>query len=96
MNEISQTVLSFALIYAQLALALGSMLACWRVLVGPRAHDRVLGVDTLYVNIMLLTLVIGLRSGSHFFFEAAAVIAFLGFATTAALAKFLLRGEVIE
>ncbi|MDO5606281.1 MAG: K+/H+ antiporter subunit F [Paracoccus sp. (in: a-proteobacteria)] len=92
----SQTILSLALSYAHLALAISSLLACWRVLVGPNAQDRVLGIDTLYVNIMLLTLVIGIRSGSHFFFEAAAVIAFLGFAATAALAKFLLRGEVIE
>ncbi|MDO5642016.1 MAG: K+/H+ antiporter subunit F [Paracoccus sp. (in: a-proteobacteria)] len=92
----SQTLFSIAVAYAQLALVLGCLMACWRVMIGPRAHDRVLGIDTLYINIMLLTLVIGLRSGSHFFFEVAAVIAFLGFATTAAMAKFLLRGEVIE
>ncbi|MRX50353.1 K+/H+ antiporter subunit F [Paracoccus sp. S-4012] len=88
--------LVFALDYASVALGLGSVLASWRLIRGPRAHDRVLGIDTLYMNIMLLTLVIGIRSGSPFFFEAAAVIAILGFATTAALGKFLLRGEVIE
>jgi len=72
------------------------LLATARLLWGPRAQDRVLAIDTLYVNVMLLTLVIGIRSGSNFFFEAAAVIAILGFSATAALAKFLLRGEVIE
>ncbi|MDO5620294.1 MAG: K+/H+ antiporter subunit F [Paracoccus sp. (in: a-proteobacteria)] len=92
----SHSLLSYALIYAQFALVIGGMLACWRVVAGPRAHDRVLGIDTLYINIMLLTLVIGIRAGSPFFFEVAAVIAFLGFAATVALAKFLLRGEVIE
>ena len=92
----SATLLTGAVIYAQLALGLACLMATWRVLNGPRAQDRVLGIDTLYVNAMLLTLVIGIRSGSSFFFEAAAVIAILGFTTTAALAKFLLRGELIE
>ena len=88
--------LTGAVIYAQMALGLACLMAGWRVMRGPRAQDRILGIDTLYVNGMLLTLVIGIRSGSDFFFEAAAVIAILGFATTAALAKFLLRGELIE
>jgi multicomponent K+:H+ antiporter subunit F len=63
---------------------------------GPRAQDRVLGLDTLYVNAMLLILTFGIRSGSTIYFEAALVIALLGFVSTVALAKFLMRGEVIE
>lgn len=86
----------FALLYAQLALALASCLALWRVWWGPRAQDRVLGLDTLYINAMLLFIVTGLRAGSVFFFEAALVIAMLGFVATVSLAKFLIRGEVIE
>ena len=54
------------------------------------------GFDTLYVNAMLLLLTFGIRSGSTLYFEAALVIALLGFVGTVALAKFLLRGEVIE
>ncbi|HRO15182.1 MAG TPA: K+/H+ antiporter subunit F [Paracoccus sp. (in: a-proteobacteria)] len=92
----SETVLLWALGYAEIALGLACLLAGWRLLRGPRAHDRVLGMDTLYSNIMLLTLVVGMRSGSSFFFEVAVLIAILGFAATSALAKFLLRGEVIE
>lgn len=92
----SETVLLWALGYAEIALGLACLLAGWRLLLGPRAHDRVLGMDTLYSNIMLLTLVVGIRSGSSFFFEVAVLIAILGFAATSALAKFLLRGEVIE
>lgn len=92
----STVVLGWAVTYAEVALGLACLLATARLLWGPRAQDRVLAIDTLYVNVMLLTLVIGIRSGSNFFFEAAAVIAILGFSATAALAKFLLRGEVIE
>ncbi|TNC47423.1 K+/H+ antiporter subunit F [Rubellimicrobium rubrum] len=92
----SGTILILALNVAQLVLALAAVLAGSRILRGPRAQDRVLGLDTLYVTAMLLFLVTGLRSGSIFFFEAAMVIGFLGFVATVALAKFLIRGEVIE
>ena len=63
---------------------------------GPRAQDRVLGLDTLYVNATMLLLVFGMRTASALYFEAALVIGMLGFVSSAALAKFLLRGEVIE
>jgi multicomponent K+:H+ antiporter subunit F len=68
----------------------------FRLLHGLRAQDRVLGLDTLYVNSMLLLVVFGISSGTTLYFEAALVIALLGFVGTVALAKFLLRGEVIE
>ena len=70
--------------------------ATFRILWGPRAQDRVVGFDSLYVNAMLLLLVFGVRSGSTLYFEAALIVALLGFVSTVALAKFLLRGEVIE
>lgn len=92
----SGTVLAFALGFAQVALGLAGALAGFTILRGPRAQDRVLGLDTFYVTAMLLFLVTGLRSGSLFFFEAACVIGVTGFVATVALAKFLLRGEVIE
>lgn len=85
-----------ALIYSQIALGLASCLAGFRVLYGPRAQDRVLGLDTLYVTAMLLFVVTGIRVGSPFLFEAAMVIGVLGFVATVSLAKFLIRGEVIE
>ena len=55
-----------------------------------------LGLDTMYINAMLLFLVIGMGNGNVFFFEGALVIAVLGFVTTVSAAKFLMRGEVIE
>ncbi|TCI00031.1 K+/H+ antiporter subunit F [Roseococcus sp. SYP-B2431] len=90
------TLLSWSLLLAQLMLGAAMVCASWRVLRGPRAQDRVVGLDTAYVNATLLLITFGIRSGTSVFFEAALVIALLGFVSTAALAKFLMRGEVIE
>jgi multicomponent K+:H+ antiporter subunit F len=92
----SMIVLSWALFAAQIMLAMALMLASYRIIHGPRAQDRILGLDTLYVNAMLLTVTFGIRTGSSLYFEAALVIGLLGFTATVALAKFLMRGEVIE
>lgn len=85
-----------SIVFAQIALAIAMAFAAIRLLRGPGAQDRVLAMDTLYVNAMLLILTFGIRTGSVLYFEAALVIGVLGFVSTAALAKFLLRGEVIE
>lgn len=92
----SGVILTLALGFAQVALAMAMGIAVWRLMRGPRAQDRVLALDTLYVNAMLLFVTLGIRTGSAFFFEAALVTAMLGFVATLALAKFLMRGEVIE
>jgi len=84
------------LLGAHILFGLAMLLALLRLLRGPRAQDRVLALDTLYVNGMLLVLALGIRQGTTLYFEAALVIGMLGFVSTAALAKFLLRGEVIE
>jgi multicomponent K+:H+ antiporter subunit F len=89
-------ILAWSVLLAQLMLALAMACAAYRVLRGPRAQDRVLGLDTLYTTAAILMLVFGIRTGTSFYFEAALVIALLGFVSTAALAKFLMRGEVIE
>ena len=92
----SATLLHTCLLVAQVLIVLAMACAAWRLLVGPRAQDRVLALDTLYVNAMLLTLTFGMREGSTLYFEVALVIGMLGFVATSALAKFLMRGEVIE
>jgi multicomponent K+:H+ antiporter subunit F len=88
--------LATALLIAQGLLAVAMACATARLLLGPRAQDRVLALDTLYVNAMLLILTFGMREASNLYFEAALAIAALGFVSTAVFAKFLLRGEVIE
>lgn len=92
----SGLLLSLSLTTAQVLLGLAAALAGWRLLIGPRAQDRVLGLDAMYVTAMLLFVVTGMRTGTPFFFEAAMVVAVLGFVATVALARFLMRGEVIE
>ena len=92
----SQAVLQWSLLAAQIMLGLAFVCCAWRVARGPRAQDRVLGMDTLYVNAMLLLLTFGLRTGNDIYFEASLLIAILGFVSTVALSKFLMRGEVIE
>jgi len=92
----SAAVLIWSLWIAQTMLSLAMVFAAYRILRGPRGQDRVLGLDTLYVNAMLLILTVGIQSDSNYYFEAALVIALLGFVATVALSKFLMRGEVIE
>jgi multicomponent K+:H+ antiporter subunit F len=92
----SSSLLHASLVVAQCMLAIAMACAVIRLLRGPRAQDRVLALDTLYVNAMLLMLTFGMREATTLYFEIALVIAIVGFVSTAALARFLLRGEVIE
>lgn len=90
------TILGWALTVAQVLLGLAMLLSMYRLMRGPRAQDRVASLDSLYANSMLLMVVFGIRTGSMLYFEAALIVAIVGFASSSALAKFLMRGEVIE
>ncbi|MPZ47247.1 MAG: K+/H+ antiporter subunit F [Betaproteobacteria bacterium] len=94
MNSVD--LLAIAITIAQILLALAMTCATLRLMLGPRAQDRVLALDTLYVNAMLMLVAFGMREGTSDYFEAALAIGMLGFVATAALAKFLMRGAVIE
>ncbi|PMR74411.1 K+/H+ antiporter subunit F [Billgrantia endophytica] len=90
------TLLSLAIGFTLLCIILAMLLCTIRLLLGPAAQDRVLALDTLWMCAMLLSLALGLRYGSLIYFEAAMLIALTGFVSTIALAKFLMRGEVVE
>lgn len=92
----SAAILFWTLTAAQVMLALAMVATIYRVIKGPRAQDRIVSLDALYVNAMLLLVVFGIRHGTAIYFEAALIISLLGFVGTVALAKFLMRGEVIE
>jgi multicomponent K+:H+ antiporter subunit F len=77
-------------------LALAMLLCLWRLIRGPSTADRVLALDTLYINALAGLMVAGVRLSDPTFFDAAIVIGMLGFVGTVALAKFLLRGDIIE
>lgn len=76
--------------------ALASVLVLVRLVRGPRAQDRVFALDLLYLQAMLVMLVLGIRHQSDMYFEAALLIALFSFVSSSAMAKFILRGEVIE
>src|SRR5690606_14276617 len=90
------TLLSAATLFALACVVLAMILCTLRLMIGPSAQDRVLALDTLWMCTMLLMLMLGIRHGSQIYFEAALLIALLGFVSTIVLAKFLMRGEVIE
>ncbi|MBD8657338.1 K+/H+ antiporter subunit F [Oxalobacteraceae sp. CFBP 13730] len=90
------TLLELSIGYA-LVCAMAAMLLCAiRLLIGPSAHDRVLALDTLWMCGMLLALVLGIRFGTQIYFEVAMLTVLVGFVSTIAIAKFLMRGEIIE
>lgn len=88
--------LGWAIAFALVCYVLAMGLTLVRLLWGPAAQDRVQALDYLYTMGMLTVLVLGLRYASGMYFETALLIALFGFVSSSALAKFLLRGEVIE
>ncbi|MDF1628557.1 MAG: K+/H+ antiporter subunit F [Alcanivoracaceae bacterium] len=88
--------LSFALNAAFVMVGIAMLLGGWRVLVGPSLTDRVLALDTLYINSIALIVLFGIYLGTSMYFEAALLIALIGFVSTVAVAKYLLRGDIIE
>ena len=91
-----QTLLELAIGYALVCVLVAMALCALRLMKGPSAHDRVLALDTLWMSGMLLALVLGIRYGTQVYFEVAILIALVGFVSTVAMAKFLMRGEIIE
>lgn len=81
---------------AAIMLGLALVLAGFRLLRGPTVADRVLALDTCYINALALIVVLGVRRGDASSFEVAIVIALLGFVGTVCFAKYLLRGDIIE
>ena len=88
--------LALVLPWAIAGFALALLLALWRLVRGPSLPDRILALDTLYVNAMAMLILFGVRFGTALYFEAALVIAMLGFVGTVALSKYLLRGDIVE
>ncbi|MBS7661413.1 K+/H+ antiporter subunit F [Pseudomonas lalucatii] len=77
-------------------MGLALMLTLARLIKGPDMPDRILALDTLYINAIALLVLFGVWLGSKLYFEAALLIAVMGFVGTVAVAKYLLRGDIIE
>lgn len=85
-----------AITFAMIAIAVSVLLNVWRLIVGPDATDRILALDTMVINAIGVIVLAGIRFGSAIYFEAALLFAMVGFVSTVAFCKFLLRGNVIE
>ena len=92
----SIVILYWGINIAQLFLGLAMILSFIRLIRGPRAQDRILGLDALYTATLMLFVTFGMRSGTTIYYDSALAIGLLGFVSSSALAKFLMRGEVIE
>ncbi|OEC37204.1 multicomponent K+:H+ antiporter subunit F [Pseudomonas cuatrocienegasensis] len=77
-------------------IGLALVLTLARLIKGPDMPDRILALDTLYINAIALLVLLGIWLGSDLYFEAALLIAVMGFVGTVAVAKYLLRGDIIE
>jgi multicomponent K+:H+ antiporter subunit F len=89
-------VLDMALNIGIAAVTLAVLLCTLRLLRGPTATDRVLALDTLYMNAVALIVLLGIRWNTALLFEGALLVAMLGFASTVGLARYLTRGDVVE
>lgn len=85
-----------AVTFGLACLGIAMALNVFRLIVGPDATDRVIALDTLYVNAIAILMLVGIRLGTGIFFEAALLIAMMGFVGTVAFAKYLRRGSIIE
>lgn len=88
--------ISAALVFATACFGLGLALNLWRVLRGPEASDRILALDTMVINAIALLILLGIWQGSAMYFEVSMLFALVGFVSTVAYCRFLLRGDVIE
>jgi multicomponent K+:H+ antiporter subunit F len=82
--------------WVALVFAVAMALNAYRLAIGPTATDRVLALDTLYMNTLAVLVLFGIRQNTQAYFEAALVVALLGFVSTIALAKYIARGRIIE
>lgn len=90
------TVLAAALWFAIICFALAQLLCLYRVVRAPGFSDRVLALDTMTINMIALITLFGIQHGTSFYFEATMLFAMVGFVSTVAFAKFVLRGNIIE
>lgn len=90
------TILDLALGFAIGCYAVAQLFCLYRVVIAPGLSDRVLALDTMTINMIALITLFGIRQGTAIYFEATMLFALVGFVSTVAFAKFVLRGDIIE
>jgi multicomponent K+:H+ antiporter subunit F len=89
-------ILQWAVLAGFAMMSVAALLNLWRLWRGPDVPDRVVALDTLYINTIALLVLAGIHFDSNVYFESALVLAVVGFVTTVSLCKYLLRGDIIE
>jgi multicomponent K+:H+ antiporter subunit F len=88
--------IEFALGFAFVCFGAGMLMNLWSLVSGPGRADRVLALDTMVINVIAMLIVFGIWQGTAVYFEAAMLVAMVGFVSTVAYCRFLLRGDIIE
>ena len=88
--------ITYALVLAMASIGLGLLMNLWLLVRGPGRADRVLALDTMVINVVALLILYGIRQGTGVYFEASMLIAMVGFVSTVAYCRFILRGDIIE
>ncbi|MBW6524114.1 K+/H+ antiporter subunit F [Sphingomonas sp. RHCKR47] len=88
--------IAVALHIAAGAVALALAMNVWRLLRGPALGDRIVALDTMVINAIAMIVLIGMIGGTDIYFEAALLLAMVGFVSTIAFCKFVLRGDIVE
>jgi len=88
--------IGMAIIFGFVCLALALGLNLWRLLCGPAAGDRIIALDTMVINTIAVIILIGIAKSNDTYFEAALLLAMVGFVGTVAYCKFMLRGDIVE
>lgn len=89
-------ILTYALIFATGCFAIGLLMNLWRVVSAPGVPDRILALDTMVINFIAILVLYGIIEGTAMYFEASILVAMVGFISTVAFARFMLRGNIIE
>ena len=88
--------ITYAMLFAFGCFGLGLLLNLWRIAVGPNTADRILALDTMVINVIALLIIYGVWQGTAVYYEASMLVAMVGFVSTVAYCRFILRGDIIE
>ncbi|EAQ11899.1 MULTISPECIES: K+/H+ antiporter subunit F [Maritimibacter] len=88
--------IDMALYFAMGCFGVGLLFNLYRIAVGPQAADRILALDTMVINVIALIVLYGIQGGTATYYEASMLVAMVGFVSTVAYCRFLLRGDIIE
>lgn len=88
--------ITYAIYFAFACFGAGLLMNLWKIIAAEGVGDRVLALDTMVINSIAILVLYGMYAGTEIFFEATMIIAMLGFVSTVAYARFMLRGNIIE